>query len=335
MEYLLLKLSWKAIKGYKNMKRTVVITGASGFIGKALIARMNGDKYNIIAVVRTGSGDKLKGLEQKKIRIVESNMEDYSQLMDKIGVCDIFISLAWNGTRGKTRDDAEKQKKNYLYSMQALYAAAGMGCKIFMSAGSQAEYGNVNGRISEDTPCHPVTEYGKWKLTFFEDASEYCIKNGIAFKEPRFFSLYGENDIETTMVIDVIKKMLKNESCELTECIQNWDYLYISDAIEGMMNLLELECEDGAYNFGSGDIRKLKGYVLEMYEITHSTSELLFGAVPYPETGMVSIWPNIDKLQKMGWNAKVPFALGVQKIIDKYKGVTTIDEKSVNCNSDL
>ncbi|MCM1174366.1 MAG: NAD(P)-dependent oxidoreductase [Blautia sp.] len=302
------------------MKKTVVITGANGFIGKALIGRMCRGEYYVVAVVRQGEQDELAEFVQKGVRIVENNMEEYAHLIKKIERCDIFISLAWDGTRGKTRDDAERQQKNYLYSMQALYAATDMGCKVFISAGSQAEYGNINGKISEDMPCHPVTEYGKWKFAFFRDASEHCKKNGIAFKEPRFFSLYGENDVETTMIIDILKKMLKNEPCELTECIQNWDYLYISDAVEGIMKLLEVKCDDGIYNFGSGDVRTLKDYVAEMYAVTHSESKLLFGAVPYPDTGMVSIWPDIHKLQKIGWSVQVPFGVGIQKIIDKYGG---------------
>ncbi len=301
------------------MERTVIITGATSFIGKELIKRMCQSKYRIVAVVRPGTSNRLTEFDKRKIHIVENIMEEYAYITDKISTCDIFISLAWDGTRGKARNDEERQRKNYLYSMQALYVAANMGCKIFMSAGSQAEYGNISGKISESMLCQPVTGYGKWKFAFYKEASEYCKKNKIAFKEPRFFSLYGENDVEATMVIDIVKKMLRNEPCELTECTQNWDYLYISDAIEGMMKLLEVECDDGAYNFGSGDVRQLKEYVVEMYEITHSKSKLLFGAVPYPDTGMVSIWPDIDKLQKIGWKAKVSFEEGIQKIVDKYR----------------
>ena len=55
-----------------------------------------------------------------------------------------------------------------------------------------------------------------------------------------------------------------------------------------------------------------------MYALTKSTSKLLFGAVEYPHTGMVSIWPDINKLQETGWAAKVSFAEGIQKVINKY-----------------
>lgn len=301
------------------MEKTVVITGATSFIGKALMERLCQRDYRIFAVVRPGAQTRMGEFDRRRIQAVECDMGNYVSLSNKIEQCDIFISLAWDGTRGRARDDAVRQKNNYLYSLQALYAAAAMCCKIFISAGSQAEYGNLNGKITEDALCRPTTEYGKWKLAFYEEARKYCGEHGIALKEPRFFSLYGENDAETTMVIDIAKKMLKNEPCELTLGIQNWDYLYISDAIEGLIRLMEIKCDDGVYNFGSGDVRQLKEYVAEMYTLTHSASELRFGAIPYADTGMVSIWPDITKLRAIGWRAEVPFSLGMQRIIDRYR----------------
>ena len=311
----------------------VIITGASSFIGQELIGRLNKERYEIIAVVRHGSSDKIDARLKSQIRIVECDMLEYCGFPSIIKKCDIFISLAWNGTRGSSRDDAVRQKENYLHSIQALHAAAQMGCRLFMSAGSQAEYGNINGMITEETICHPNTEYGRWKLAFYNDAIAFCRKNGISFIEPRFFSLYGENDAETTMVIDIIKKMLANKPCALTKCIQNWDYLYISDAVEGIITLLQPGCEDGAYNFGSGDVRQLKSYVDDMYRITGSHSELQFGAVQYPATGMVSIWPDVEKLRSAGWMPKTSFDAGIRKVIEKYR--RSGNEDNISCDSHI
>ena len=83
---------------------------------------------------------------------------------------------------------------------------------------------------------------------------------------------------------------------------------------------MTLPCEDGAYNFGSGDIRPLKEFVMEMYKITNSKSQLLFGAIPYPQTGMVNVCPDISKLQtQTGWKAKIDFLQGIHKIINDKK----------------
>ena len=56
---------------------------------------------------------------------------------------------------------------------------------------------------------------------------------------------------------------------------------------------------------------------MEMAEITKTESELHFGAVPYPETGMVSIWPDISRMKsELGWKPQVPFKTGIEQILE-------------------
>lgn len=86
------------------------------------------------------------------------------------------------------------------------------------------------------------------------------------------------------------------------------------------MEALLTSCENGVYNLGSGDVRSLKSYVLEMAEITETQSELVFGAIPYPERGMVSIWPDISRMNsQVNWRPKVPFKMGINKILEEIK----------------
>lgn len=303
------------------MSKKVIITGATSFIGMELINKLLEKDYKVYAIVRSNS-DKA-GLLPKVDNLVikKLDMQDYGSLSSIIDEqCDIFFSLAWNGTRGDTRHNYELQKSNYESSMLSVNESLKLGCKYIISAGSQAEYGNINGMINEDSICNPNTEYGKYKLKFYYDAYKLCKDKGIHFKEPRFFSLYGAGDYEGTMIISILRDMLADRECKLTKCIQMWDFLYISDAINGLISLIENNCEDGIYNFGSGDTRELKEFILEMYEITKSKSKLSFGAVPYPSTGMVSIYPSIDKLKnETGWKPEISFQDGIKKIINVLK----------------
>lgn len=299
--------------------KKVIITGASSFIGRHLIKNLQKNNWKIYAVVRKGK-EKLFQSEKSDFTILALDMKEYSTLSEQVGEsCDVFISLAWNGTRGEERMDAVSQERNYRYSMDALYEAVKLGCRVVISAGSQAEYGPVpNGeRISEKTACKPNTEYGKWKLKFYEDGGRFCAERNVLFIEPRFFSLYGEDDYENTMILSTLRRMRSNEPCELTECIQLWDFLYIEDAVEGIIQLINSEAPAGAYNFASGDTRVLKDFILEMCRITGTNSKLLFGAVPYPITGAVSIQPDITKLQKaIEWKVRTSFENGIRKIIE-------------------
>ena len=231
---------------------------------------------------------------------------------------EIKPSTAWNGTRGTDRNNEELQIENYKNSISFLEAMIAKGCTRFLTAGSQAEYGlwTKSEKLTEEEIPHPNTQYGVYKLKFYEYAKEYCRSMGCKLIEPRFFSLYGPKDYEGTLVISTLNKMLENKPCELTECIQLWDFLYIDDAIDGLVKLVENDVPKGIYNFGSGYSAPLKEFVERMKETTNSDSELRYGAIPYPSTGIVNVHPEVKKLMKCGWIPKIEFEEGIKRICD-------------------
>lgn len=298
--------------------KKAIITGATSFIGRHLTDRLLAEGWGIYAIVRKGSEGRNLLPVNKNVKVLELDMSEYGKLSFLIQEnCDAYVSLAWNGTRGAAREDGKRQEENCIYSIEALKAAYNTGCRVVISAGSQAEYGPMTDKVKESAACHPNTEYGKWKLKYYEYAAKFCAAHGLSFKEPRFFSLYGEDDNETTMILSILDDMLSDRSCRLTKCIQLWDFLYIEDAIDGIFRLINMKCDDGVYNFGSGDTRPLREFVMEMYRLTESHSELLFGEVPYPATGMVNVYPDISRLrQQTGWEAATAFSEGIKRIIE-------------------
>lgn len=294
--------------------KKLVISGATSFIGRAIIQA--GSEFDITAVVRRNS-DKTDVLRKMtNVKVVELNMDEYASLGDLVGTADCYIHLAWNGTRGLDRMDEAMQQSNYIYSMQAIESMLATGCKRIITAGSQAEYGNVEGLITEETQCIPNTSYGKYKLRMYESTAKLCLEKGVSYKEPRIFSLYGPGDYKNTLIMTLIAKLSQNESCDMTEAIQKWDYLYLDDAASAFIALSTADCPDGVYNLASGDVRMLRDYVEELYAILQSDSKLNFGAVPYPPTGAVSIEPCIQKIQSLiGWKAKVSFHDGIIRTI--------------------
>lgn len=296
-------------KGYYNR--------SNQFYRNNLISELLKRDYFIYAVVRSNSKSINKLPISSNIKIVYLDMEKIDELHNKIDEkCNVFIHLAWDGTRGSTRDDKELQQKNYKYAMLAIEEAHKLGCDLFMGAGSQAEYGLYNCEITEFTQCNPVTEYGKEKLKVCNDGYNLCQQYGMRFKWPRFFSLYGIDDYEGTLLISTIDKMLLNQDVTLTECIQMWNFLHIKDAAKGIVKLIEKDCSDGVYNFGSNDTRQLKKFIDDLYHLTNTQSKIMYGAIPYPSTGMVSVQPNIDKMKKeTQWEPVILFEDGIKEII--------------------
>lgn len=297
--------------------KTLVITGATSFIGLNLLNYLLND-YKIIAVVRPNSKKFEKLPLNNNLSVIELNLEEYDKLFSSVKENIYgFIHLAWNGTHGSDRENIEMQKLNYKFSISALHSAVKLNAKIFLSAGSQAEYGLQNDIITEDTVPQPVTAYGKNKLKFYEYGMKFSSGRQLKFLEPRFFSLYGVGDYEGTLIMSMLDKMQKNETCDLTDCTQKWNFLNIKDAVSGMKILIEnKDIKSGAYNFASNDTRELKSFLLEMKAITQSRSKLRFGAVLHNDSGNYGINPDIRKLLNLGWKLKVSFEDGIREIIN-------------------
>lgn len=295
--------------------KTAVVTGATSFLGKELVKCLLDKNYIVYGVVRDNS-DKTVGAEGRKNFFKAScSMERISDLPKIVKNADVFFHLAWNGTRGQTRNDGVLQTVNFEQSMRTIDVCYELGCKCFVGAGSQAEYGVKDILTTEETLATPNTEYGKNKLKFTVEGGKKAKELGINFIIPRFFSVYGKDDYENTIVQSNVVKMLKNEDCVLTECIQKWNFIYLVDAVAAMVYLYE-NGFSGVYNFASDDTRELKSFVEEMKTLTESTSELLYGEIPYPTTGMVSINPSIDKLLSTGFSFEYTFEKGIREIIE-------------------
>ncbi len=288
----------------------VTIAGANSFIGKRMVAiAKNQPDIELTLVVRPGSSVECP----EGAKLIECRMEDYKELGKLTGQGDVFIDLPWLGSRGTDRQDPEMQKFNYDCNMAAMQSMIDSGYIVLVSAGSQAEYGQCHGFISEETPLNANTEYGKYKVQIFHDTKELAKKNGVRFIEPRYFSLYGPGDYEKTLIMSCIDRMKRNADVNLNECTQLWDYLYVDDAVEGVYALCRNGKAEGAYNFATGHYRQLKDFVMDIKEATGSQSKIQFGVVEY--NGLyIDLQPVVDRLKKdAGWEYKTSFIDGIKK----------------------
>lgn len=296
------------------MKR-IVVTGATGFIGIHLIKEWLKEDTEIFAVVRSSSRNIERIPKNSRVHIIDCEMSNYNLLSDKIITADFFYHLAWEGARAPYRYDKELQKNNYEYSVLAMDAAKKLKCTFFLGSGSQAEYGSTNGIVDEEYPCNPNTAYGKEKLHACTKLWKIADEAKIKFIWTRIFSIYGVYDHNNTLIMDSLYKMKKNETIEMTEATQLWDYLYVEDAAKAMKLFAIKDCESGIYNIASGDHKPLKQFVQLMKVVIRSESKLKFGVISYGVNGLVNLTPNSEKVKKfLGWKPEVTFEEGIKRL---------------------
>lgn len=307
----------------------VIITGPTGAIGMALIECLNNRNIQVIAVVRGDSNRKNQIKESDNIIKVECALSETAGLPQRVRVAvrqkgwdenqpiDAFYHFAWDGTFGDCRNDMHLQNQNVKYALEAVDAAADLGCGAFIGAGSQAEYGRYEGRLNAGVPAFPENGYGMAKLCAGQMTRLLCGQKGMKHIWTRIFSVYGPYDGSKTMVMSLIYKMLKDERASCTKGEQVWDYLYSKDAAR-MMYLLGCHGINGkTYCLGSGKAKPLREYIDEIRDIVNPAAEIGFGDIEYAPNQVMYLCADIDELREdTGFETQYSFHDGIRETVE-------------------
>lgn len=208
----------------------VLVTGATGMIGSSMIEQMLMDDIKVTAIIRPNSKKKRNLLTHQNLDVQECDINSLSSLRERLTAgYDTFYHFAWDGTYGDSRNDARLQEQNIKNTLDAVNLAHALGCGVFVGAGSQAEFGFVEGALSDQLPKNPVTGYGIAKYTAGKLSAVMCERLGMRQSWGRIVSTYGPGDNEFTMVMSSVIGMLKGERMSFTKGDQIWDYLYGGD----------------------------------------------------------------------------------------------------------
>lgn len=306
----------------------VVVTGATSFLGRALVDQLLTEKNQVFAVIRPGSKNMGSlAAEREGLVRIEGHLEELHEINQVIHEpCQAFYHFGWDGSGSENRMKREVQQKNVEDSLKALEGARRLGCKRFLFSGSQAEYGIHKDTMTEEMPCTPVSEYGRAKLEFLNRAlelTEKWKKTGVSEMEyihTRIFSVYGPGDHPWSLVESCLKAFRRGEYISLGECTQIWNYLYLDDCIRALILLMEQEKESasGTYNVAGpeGENRPLREYIRTMYEVLGFHGSYSFGRRSPNAEGLANLIPDIKKLEKAtGWQPLVDFPEGIRRTI--------------------
>lgn len=298
--------------------KNAIITGATSFLGMAVTKSLLEENIRVLAVVRPHSLHLDRLPCSKHLQIVELDMAEISTLTNmKLPHYDSFYHFAWEGVRLPARDDMLVQEQNYTNAVNAIITADSLGCGMFIGAGSQAEYGLTGSIIDENCVANPNTPYGKSKLKVCDFGLEYSKNHSIRFIWPRIFSLYGIHDSESTLIMTCLKKMMKDETVNLSSCSKMWDYLHVSDAARAMILLGSSNNASGIYNIASGISMPLEKFVLDMKQIADSKSRIDFGSINEQIDGDYGFQPAVDRMKhELDWFAKISFVDGISDILN-------------------
>lgn len=297
--------------------KTAVVTGATGFIGKALTAHLLGKEYRVYAVGRDVS--RLEDISTPNLIGLQKDFSSYDTLHESIPTADIFYHLAWDGAYGPKTADYSLQLNNARYACDALMQAVKIGCKKFVLAGTVAEleiFEHIDNNI-----CHPrgTCIYAAAKLTAEMMCKTLATQNSIEFNCGLFANIIGPGDRSKRSTNSILHQLLEKKAPKLVKGEGLNDWLYIKDAVR----LIEAMGEGGVnmktYYIGHTNLLPLRKIIERARDVTAPGLELTFGAIPDQFLTNYSYISTCALYEDTGVKAEVDFDTAIRETAEWVK----------------
>jgi CDP-paratose synthetase len=285
--------------------KTILITGANGFLGSHLVRIFLSDGYRVIIVKRPDSNlYRIKDLIDN-LHIIEFN--HLNTFFQEIGCVDIVIHTAGNyGRKGEKKEYINEA--NIKFPIYVSTIAEQFGTKIF---------------INSDTAL-PSTQndYANSKSVFRKWGKHFSHKKNINFINIRLHNMYGKGDSLLQFSSYVLNAFIENKSnIALSMGEQKRDFIYISDVVDAYVTIINQLKIIGSgfieFDVGCGQAVTLREFIEIAKNLTNATTRLDFGKLPYRLNEVMFLEADILRLKSLGWKNKFSLEEGIYQTIKK------------------
>lgn len=300
----------------KLQDKTVLVTGATGFVGPYLVRELLNKEARVKALIMDSAGN-LTGLENQ-INLVHGNVINQKSLKNIMNDVDVVFHLAAisnvNYAKAHPRETFEI---NATGTLNLLEEARQNEVEKFVYVSSSHVYGIPKYLpMDEQHPINPQEPYAASKAAAEMLVNTYALNYGLKTTITRPFNIYGAGQSEGFIIPSIIKQAKEKETVELGNITPTRDFLYITDAINGI--LIIAESGDGTYNLGSGSETSIKEVVETVIDIINPGKK--FVSVESRKRSKAIDIPrmcaDVSKLKKLGWLPEVGLKDGLVKTIE-------------------
>lgn len=297
----------------------IFISGATGFLGSYVAADLIAHGHEVAVLQRPQSNSWRLSPIRHQLTIVSGTLDDVPGLRPAVEAFrpEGIAHLGWEGVGNMDRD-SPVQAQNVPHTLDLAALAVDVGARVFIGAGSQAEYGPYHRPIVEEDIPRPTTLYGMAKLAAGTMAGHMCEQHGLRFAWLRIFSTYGPKDAEYWLIPSLIRTLRQGRRMALTACEQKWGFLHARDAAAAFRIVLTNEMATGIFNLGSPDAPVLKEVVTRVRDLVNPAAELGFGEVAYRRDQVMVLSASVERLSALGWRPAVPLDEGLRETVEWY-----------------
>lgn len=271
----------------------IAVTGASGFIGRAVVAELSRRGIETVAAARSVEGT-IPGCPGTKTVRLDLH-ESAADAFERLGRPDALIHLAWSGLPNyKSLHHIEQELPAQYRFLRGMVES---GLTSLVVAGTCFEYGMQSGPLGEGLPTRPGNPYGfakdalRQQLEYLKDAYPF------ALTWARLFYLYGEGQAETSLLPQLRKAVERGEKTfNMSGGEQLRDYLSVDEAAGHLVSLALADRDSGAVNVCSGRPVSVRRLVEGWIRDNGWSISLNLGHYPYPDYEPMAFWGERHKL---------------------------------------
>lgn len=300
----------------------VIVTGANGFVGSALVKELVKNDVEVLAMDMPGCNANLPVCD--KVKFLPLALDNISSLKDLINDRDFdcFYHFAWAGSAGAARADTKLQLQNAQWTIDCLRAAKEVGCQKFVVAGSIMEHETMAAVFASGNKPGLGYIYGSGKLVAHTMTMSVAADIGIDLVWAEITNAYGVGELSPRMVNTTIRKVIKGEEPQFTAGTQNYDFVYIDDVAKAFYLIGKNGKPFNEYLIGSSNAKPLKEFLLEMKAAIAPDLNFIFGDIPFTGINLPLEKYDCSKTEKdTGFKAQISFGEGCRRTMEWLKQV--------------
>jgi nucleoside-diphosphate-sugar epimerase len=297
-------------------KRSLFVTGAGGFVGAATVRAALAAGHEVHALVRRPGAVRLAGLTgDLHVHVADLSDSDAISAILNEAKPEIVIHPAWEGVGGALRA-GDVQFENIRTTVALVDASITAGARKFVGFGSQAEYGRIERRISEnDLPC-PFLLYGAAKLSALHLSRQRAQEAGLDFAWLRLFAVFGPGDNGNWLIPSVAAQLMRGVAPKCTAGTQKTDYLHIDDAAAATMAVAVTDEATGVFNLCSDAPVAVRAIIERLRDLAAPGLQLNFGEVPFGPNQIMHMEGDNSRLKvATGWAPRIDVLAGLADVV--------------------
>jgi len=276
----------------------VLVTGATGFIGRHVVERLLQQGHDVVALSR--NRDKAKVfLWYKHVEFIAHDIHALDMPNKNIfSNIDAMLHTAWHGLPNYL--GLFHYEKNLYADYRFIKKVVEYGVNHILVTGTCLEYGMQSGKLYEDMATQPTNPYALAKDILRSFLQQLQTSMPFVLQWTRLFYMYGEGQNSKSLLSQLDDAIERKESFfNMSGGEQLRDYLGVEKLAYYLVALLEHNYADGVFNICSGKPTSIRTLVEQYLQQRCVAMELNLGYYPYPNYEPMAFWGDNEKLKTL------------------------------------